>query len=113
MGRTNLNFYLRPELSAIAMYPMISTENDWYYGRLTSGFLEMQSHFRQRGLYPFEEEIKLKYIVKKYNPKRIWFVDIPANVYPFSWLDHNNWKHAIYSMFPLFPVNLYINNEVS
>jgi mannosyltransferase len=107
ISRTIYNFYLDDKISTIGFFPPLPLENDWYAGRYTLGFLENQSHYRIKELSKEQEAEKLNYLIKKYQPNRIWLIDLPANSHIPEQLDKKHYRYAIKAIGKNFPVDLF------
>ena len=105
---TDTNYFLKPEISAVAFSPLLASDNDWYYSRLTLGFVENQAQFRMRNMKPEEERIKINYLLKKYQPNRIWLIGFPDESITRNWLSSRDWRHAVKPVGDLFQVDLFV-----
>lgn len=108
-GRTDFNHWLRPEISAVGFYPIfpLAWQDDYLATRETIGLMENES--QRRIIMPAESEadLKINYFLKKYKPNRIWVYgdDVLINE---RLQNNDDWRYAIKTSGPLFPVNLYV-----
>ncbi|MDO8593058.1 MAG: glycosyltransferase family 39 protein [bacterium] len=107
-GRTDFNHFLRPEISAVGVYPIfpLAWQDDYLSSRETLGFLENESQLRANTPTEQEFNLRIDYLLKKYKPSRIWLYGDGKLLN--EWLLADNWRHAIVSSGRLFPVNLYV-----
>jgi uncharacterized membrane protein len=95
-ARTNLNHYLRPELSAIPLLPTNYYGGDFLSSRETLGIIENEYQTRQQRTTQQEIAAKLDNLNKLYKPKRIWLAGVPPNEYRVhKWFLENNWVHRV------------------
>jgi uncharacterized membrane protein len=106
-GRTILNYYLDNDISAVGYSPLLILDDDWQASRYTLGFLENQLQFRNRNMTSREERIKYRYIMKKYNPRRIWLVEFPPQSITPQLLLNQGWQQKIKPVSSLMNISLF------
>ncbi|PIR92858.1 hypothetical protein COT99_03990 [Candidatus Falkowbacteria bacterium CG10_big_fil_rev_8_21_14_0_10_43_10] len=115
-GRTDVNHYLRPELSALTLIPyhLYDWQLDFFATRETLGLLENETMMRERILKDKstkeEQDKKMRYIMKQYRPQRVWTTFLNDDLNLQMWMMGNGWKKGIGSAEPLMPVQLYIKD---
>jgi hypothetical protein len=106
----DLNFFLDDKIPSDGYYPAKLIWEDKYASRETLGFLENDSQYRIYLPNPDEADRKMNYLMRRYQPKRIWAVyfstDYQAQVY--DWLEERGFRHASKSLGKMFPVDLFI-----
>lgn len=117
IARSDLNHYLRPDISAISLYPLglLDYHYDFLSSRQTLGLGENEAQLRYYSLsdkaqYTTEFDAKMNYLIKKYNPQRIWYlfqIDHSLEM----WLDKKDWRLVMDSLGPLHPLKLYSQNN--
>ena len=109
--RSNLNYYLRPDISAEGFYPpqLLDWRSDVYASRATIGFLENEAQSRIWPVSPEALDLKMNYIIKQSQPRRIWLAYADYENYGLKeWLEANGWRHAIFSIDRFSPLDLYV-----
>lgn len=104
--RTDFNYYLKPELSAIAFMPTNYTGIDWLNTRNTLGLMENELQFRLRPATAPEVFWKFDYLIERYEPKRVWlpyFTSPMADIYFTS----RGWRKIVWSRRPLLMLDMY------
>lgn len=106
--RTDFNHFLRPDISAMALMPIGYTNQDIWASRQTLGLIENEYQLRADfNVTPVEFGEKLKYLDKKFAPKRMWvFADFYGDT--LEWFRNNNWRHAFKAIRPIFPLDLFV-----
>lgn len=107
-GRTDFNHFLIPSISAAAIYPIFpfDWEKDYLASRDTLGFMENEAQLRVLEPTKQEVDLKINYLLKKNKPNRVWVYGDDKTMN--NWFREHNWRYAIKSLGPLFPVNLYV-----
>lgn len=109
--RTNLNYYLRSDISAYGFYPprLLDWRRDPYASRETLGFLENEAQSRGFAVSAQDRERKMQYIIDSSQPKRIWLAFADYENYQIkAWLEQNGWHHALYAIDRFSPLDLYL-----
>lgn len=109
--RSDMNYYLRNDIQGFkTIYPTIIGENDLLATRDTLGFVESAFHLlKETGMVESRLNIKMNYLIKKYNPKRVWVVCASDDVK--DWFRTDDWRMAFKPIGKLFPVSLYVKIE--
>lgn len=105
-GRTDLNFYLDKNISAIGVYPARLLNDDIYYGRGTLGFLENEFQFRRDIITKESIDNKIGLIVKKNNPRRVWIYG--RDNFILQYFNNPDWHLGFAPVGNLFPLSLYV-----
>jgi uncharacterized membrane protein len=105
--RTDLNYYLRPELSAVGFAPITFHGNDYLATRDTMGISEVEFHFRLQGPTRVETFQRLDQLVDQYEPKRIGFAYFFWPERADEWMHAHGWRKVFNSFHKLLPVALY------
>ncbi len=109
--RSNLNYYLRSDISAYGFYPprLLDWRRDPYASRETLGFLENEAQSRGFAVSAQDRERKMRYIINSSQPKRIWLAFADYENYQIKdWLEQNGWRHALYAIDRFSPLDLYV-----
>lgn len=112
--RSNLNYYLRPDISAYGFYPpqLLDWRQDFYASRETIGFLENEAQSRISAVSKEDLEKKLRYIINSSQPQRIWLAFADYENYQIKvWLEQHGWRHALYAIDRFSPLDLYVKEE--
>lgn len=107
-GRTDLNHYLRPEISVVALYPIypLAWQDDHLASRETLGLAENEAQLRIIKPSDPQVDMKIGYLLDRYEPRRIW---VYGNERLFKdRLLKDGWRHAFKSLGDLFPLDLYV-----
>jgi hypothetical protein len=109
--RSNLNYYLRSDISAYGFYPprLLDWRRDPYASRETLGFLENEAQSRGFAVSDQDRERKMRYIINSSQPQRIWLAFADYENYQIkAWLEKNGWRHALYAIDRFSPLDLYV-----
>ncbi|HOZ36703.1 MAG TPA: glycosyltransferase family 39 protein [bacterium] len=112
IGRSDVNHYLRSGIPSLSLYPLEILDYHWDFlnSRETLGLNENEAQLRclpnNKGKNYESVRLKMDYIIKKYQPRRIWF--ITGNDYNMTkWFEENHWRRAMDSLGELHPLKLY------
>lgn len=100
--RTNLNYYLKENISAEGFLPvsLLDWRNDYLASRDTLGVAENVAQLKkEKPDWEKRGELKITYLLNKYRSKRIWLFNRRGTEKEFlnDWLLKNGWeKQAIY-----------------
>ncbi len=109
--RTDFNYYLPDDIECFGLYPLhlIEKENDFLATRRLLGLFENESQLRS--LYQADDKVfmnlKMKYLVKKYNATGVWLVFLEGNQIISDWLVSHGFSKKIWSFGDLLNVQLY------
>lgn len=112
-NRSNLNYYLRSDISAHGFYPpqLLDWPQDSYASRNTLGFLENEAQARIFSVSAEAVNLKMNYLIKQTSASRIWLVYSDYEDYGVkAWLEANDWRHALFAIDHFFPLDLYVKN---
>lgn len=109
-ARTDLNHYLRPELSAMGLLPTQVYDKDVWNTRSTLGIVENEAQIRGKKPDAIEIGDKLERLVEKlHQPERVWlsgFEDDDNFVH--GWFAERGWRRAFRSIEDSFLLDLYV-----
>lgn len=109
--RTDLNHFLRPDIEAIGVYPLLYTGNDLFASRETLGIIENESQLRASNATEHDQTeaigIKMRYLTATHKPKRMWLILLTDSSLVHNWLRNNGYTRAIAPIGALLPVELY------
>ncbi|OGL90819.1 hypothetical protein A3H10_01780 [Candidatus Uhrbacteria bacterium RIFCSPLOWO2_12_FULL_46_10] len=105
--RTDLNYYLRPELSTIGFYPTNYYGIDFMNSRDTMGLAETEFHFHLG--QPTQQEFfsRMDNLVKFNKAKRIWLTFFIWPTWMENWAKERGWNKEFSSIHKLLPLELY------
>ncbi len=112
-SRSDFNHFLRQDAFALAVYPLILTDfsHDVLSSRETLGLIENEYQFRidnKEHTDRLRIGAKMDYLMGKYHSQRVWLVGLDQDAFLDEWFQENNWREAMISLGPLFPVQLYV-----
>jgi len=111
IGRSDVNHYLRGDIPSLSLYPLnlLDYHYDFLSSRETLGLNENESQLRSL-LDPSKDygrvDRKMDYILKKYQPRRIWFIS-DKDYNATKWFEEKHWRRAMDSLGELHPLKLY------
>lgn len=108
-SRSDLNYYLRDDAEFVGIFPYQIFNNDLYYSRRTLGFLENESQFRFKAAENESPCVKVNYLLKKNNPKRVWIYGVKESL--LNCFNGDEWRKAIWPIDKTFPVILFVKNK--
>lgn len=119
--RTDFNHFLRPELSAVSLYPLSLYDNDFMRSRDTLGLAENEFQFRDNTLLTnstpsiTQEDVafKWKQLTRPPAIRRVWLMALSNDQFTTAWFQANGWRHAFKALGDLFPIDLYVRPTVT
>jgi hypothetical protein len=107
--RTNINYFLRPEVEAVGFYPFGYYGNDYLGSREALGVVENEIQLRIRKTTPPELADRYGALVEHYHPRRVWLLYFQPGweAAGQNWFTSHGWRQNITSPHELFPVDLF------
>jgi len=112
--RTDFNYYLPDHIESIGFYPLNLVIEDFFSSRTLLGIYENETQLRDRPVgTKIEQGLKIRYLLKKHNPKRVWFVFFGNDCFTDSLLSDYGFKKIMGSYGKLLMVDLYEQRDAS
>jgi hypothetical protein len=93
--RANLNHFLPEKIETVSFYPvsLLDWQSDYLASRDTLGLIENESQLRIDHSNDQDKEKKIRYLLEKHSPTRIWLItrDEREQFFPL-WLFKHDWK---------------------